>query len=150
MTDEGRNSLIAAAQSAREWAYAPYSHYQVGAALLADSGRIYTGVNVENAAYPSSICAERVAVFKAVSEGERRFEAIAIVTRNGGMPCGACRQVLSEFGLDLQIIVANEAGRPVLEARLGEMLPEAFGPADLESRQPDLESRQPDPGVPPT
>ena len=91
LTDDVRNTLIHTAMEARKWAYAPYSNYPVGAALLTTSGKIYDGVNVENAAYPTGMCAERVAVFKAVSEGERRFAAIAVVTSNGGTPCGACR-----------------------------------------------------------
>ncbi len=85
--------LVALAQSAREKAYAPYSHYTVGAALLTASGQVFTGCNVENAAYPMAICAERTALVKAVSEGQREFAAIAVATRNGGSPCGACRQV---------------------------------------------------------
>src|SRR4030067_48875 len=89
LTDELRQKLIQAAREARQWAYAPYSGYAVGAALLTASGRVYDGVNVENAAYPTGICAERVAVFKAVSEGEREFAAIAVVTANGGSPCGS-------------------------------------------------------------
>ena len=95
MDTQTRQRLIAAATAARAHAYAPYSHYSVGAALLTRTGKVYTGVNVENAAYPSGMCAERVAVFKAVSEGERSFAAIAVVTENGGAPCGACRQVLA-------------------------------------------------------
>src|SRR4029079_3524178 len=91
--------LAARAAQARNWAYAPYSKYFVGAALLTASGRVYDGVNVENAAYPDSLCAERTAVFKAVSEGEREFVAIAVSSKGGGTPCGSCRQVLSEFGL---------------------------------------------------
>ena len=98
ITDETRQMLIQAAAQARQWAYAPYSHYGVGAALITASGRVYDGANVENAAYPTTMCAERVAVFKAVSEGEREFEVIAVVTDNGGSPCGSCRQVLAEFG----------------------------------------------------
>lgn len=108
ITDEIRNNLIQSALEARQWAYAPYSHYKVGAALLTSSGRVYDGVNVENAAYPTSVCAERVAIFKAVSEGEREFSALAVVTSNGGSPCGACRQVLSEFGLDTLVYLADE------------------------------------------
>jgi len=103
-------ALIAKAMEAREKAHAPYSNFAVGAALLAKSGRVYTGCNVENASYGLSICAERAAVFKAVSEGEREFEAIAVVTEKGVTPCGACRQVLIEFGEDIQVIVANGAG----------------------------------------
>lgn len=123
-------NLIAKAMGARKEAYAPYSHFTVGAALLARSGRVYTGCNVENASYGLSICAERVAVFKAVSEGEREFEAIAVVTEKGVTPCGACRQVLREFGDDIKVIVANEAGAyQVFTVR--ELLPEAFTPEHL-------------------
>ncbi len=134
LTDEIRHDLILRAIQARQWAYAPYSNYRVGAALLADSGRIYSGVNVENAAYPTGICAERVAVFSAVAEGERSFQAIAVVTSNGGSPCGACRQVLSEFGLDLQVIIANEGGEITLETDVASLLPGAFRPDQLVSR----------------
>ena len=131
LTNEKRQELIERALGTRQWAYAPYSHYAVGAALLTASGRIYEGVNVENAAYPTGMCAERVAVFKAVSEGEREFVAIAIATANGGSPCGACRQVLSEFGLETLVILANQAGEVVLETSLAELLPGAFRPTDL-------------------
>lgn len=134
LTDELRQKVIAAAIEARKWAYAPYSNYAVGAALLTASGRIYDGVNVENAAYPNSICAERVAVFKAVSEGEREFAAIAVVSSNGGTPCGACRQVLSEFGLDIFVWVVDEEGRLLMETSLEGLLPGAFGPANLEPK----------------
>lgn len=101
--------LVAQARQARRNAYAPYSHYPVGAAVLAKSGKVYTGCNVENAAYPSGLCAERVAIFKAVSEGEREFVALAVVTSNLGSPCGACRQVLSEFAADDAVIVLAPA-----------------------------------------
>jgi len=121
----GFEDLIAEAMKAREKAHVPYSHFAVGAALLAKSGRIYTGCNVENASYGLSICAERVAVFKAVSEGERDFEVIAVVTEKGVPPCGACRQVLMEFGEDIQVIVANGAGEYRVFA-LQELLPKAF------------------------
>jgi cytidine deaminase len=123
--------LIKAAIKIRKLAYAPYSHYSVGAALLGKSGKIYTGVNVENAAYPTSICAERTALFKAVSEGERSFKAIAIVTENGGSPCGSCRQAMAEFGLELVVIQADLTGKVKEEAILKELLPGAFTPADL-------------------
>ena len=128
---EVRQNLIEVAIHARRWAYVPYSHYAVGAALLTASGKIYEGVNIENAAYPVTICAERVAVFKAVSEGERQFTAIAVVTSNGGTPCGSCRQVLAEFGLDTVVWIANEEGRLVMETSVGELLPGAFQPKDL-------------------
>ncbi len=99
--------------------------------MLTNSGRIYDGVNVENAAYPNGICAERVAVHKAVSEGERNFSAIAVVTLNGGTPCGACRQVLAEFGSDTVVLLADEKGKLVQETSLSALLPGAFGPQDL-------------------
>ncbi|MBC8263239.1 MAG: cytidine deaminase [Anaerolineales bacterium] len=124
------DSLIAKAMAAREKAHAPYSQFAVGAALLAKSGRVYTGCNVENASYGLSICAERTAVFKAVSEGERDFEAIAVVTDKGVTPCGACRQVLMEFGEDIRVIVADEAGGYRVFG-LQELLPEAFNSEDL-------------------
>ena len=128
LNDEMRQQLIEAARQVRRWAYAPYSHYAVGAAVLT---KIYDGVNVENAAYPSTMCAERVAVFKAVSQGEHAFEAIAVVTANGGMPCGGCRQVLSEFGLDTLVLIADDEGRLIKETTVAELLPGAFSPNDL-------------------
>lgn len=131
MNDETRQKLVNQAANARQWAYVPYSHYAVGAALLTASGRIYEGVNIENAAYPVTVCGERVAVFKAVSEGEREFEAIAVVTSNGGTPCGSCRQVLSEFGLDTLVIIADETGKIHQELTVGQLLPGAFSPASL-------------------
>jgi cytidine deaminase len=131
LTDEVRQKLIDLAIEARELAYAPYSNYRVGAALLTRSGKIYTGVNVENAAYPTGTCAERVAIFKAVSEGEREFVALAVVTGNGGMPCGACRQVMAEFGLDLTVLIADAEGKLRQEAVLSELLPGAFRPGDM-------------------
>ncbi|HEX9617994.1 MAG TPA: cytidine deaminase [Anaerolineales bacterium] len=131
LTDELRQKLVEQAQDSRRWAYAPYSGYTVGAALLTASGRIYDGVNVENAAYPTSMCAERVAVFKAVSEGEREFLAIAVATSNGGSPCGACRQVLSEFGLDMKVILVNGEGVIKQEGTVADLLPGAFRPSDL-------------------
>lgn len=131
LTDETRENLIRIALEARKWAYVPYSKYAVGAALLTDSGRIYDGVNIENAAFPTTMCAERVAVFKAVSEGERQFTAIAVVTSNGGAPCGSCRQVLAEFGLDTRVLIADESGALVRELSVGELLPGAFTPEYL-------------------
>lgn len=123
--------LAARALEARPWAYAPYSGYRVGAALLTASGKVYDGVNVENAAYPDSICAERVAAVKAVSEGEREFVAIAVATSNGGMPCGSCRQFLSEFGLDAAVLIVDAEGRIVKRTTVGDLLPDAFGPTQL-------------------
>lgn len=131
LTDDLRDKLVRSAQAAREWAYAPYSNYPVGAALLTESGQIYDGVNIENAAYPTTICAERVAVFKAVSEGEREFVAIAVVTANGGSPCGSCRQVLAEFGLETVVLIADQNGNITWETSVKKLLPGAFGPNDL-------------------
>ena len=125
-TDE----LATLACEARRRAYAPYSHFSVGAALLTRSGKVFTGANVENASFGLSICAERVAAFKAVSEGEREFEAIAVVTQNGASPCGACRQVLAEFGPEMRVILADLEGHRS-EWKVRDLLPASFGPADL-------------------
>jgi len=131
LSDEERRALIDLANEARRRAYAPYSNYPVGAALRTKSGRIFTGCNVENAAYPTGMCAERVAVFKAVSEGEREFEVIAVATSNGGSPCGGCRQVLAEFGLDTLVLIADGQGHLVLETTVAGLLPGAFTPEHL-------------------
>ena len=131
--------LILEAKKAREYAYCPYSHHSVGAALLTKAGKVYYGCNIENAAYGPTNCAERTAFFKAVSEGEREFDRIAIV---GGMngkdgsspcaPCGVCRQVMAEFcnPETFKIILTNGANEP-LEYTLNELLPLGFGPKNL-------------------
>jgi len=131
LTEEDRHFLIDLAIEARRRAYAPYSRYPVGAALRTRSGKIFTGVNVENAAYPTTMCAERTAVFKAVSEGECEFEVIAVVTSNGGSPCGSCRQVLAEFGLDTIVLIANTEGELLGETTVFDLLPGAFTPGNL-------------------
>lgn len=131
LPDEDRQMLIDLANEARRRAYAPYSNYPVGAALRTKTGRIYSGVNVENAAYPQTMCAERVAIFKAVSDGETEFEIIAVVTNNGGSPCGGCRQVMAEFGLDTVVLMADGNGKLVKELTVNELLPEAFTPKHL-------------------
>ncbi len=124
--------LLKQAATARERAYVPYSHYAVGAALLGDSGRVYTGCNVENSSYGLTVCAERTAVFKAISEGEREFQAIAVVTSNAGTPCGACRQVLYEFASpDMCVIIGDTSGNVRKTVKIGELLPDGFGPDDL-------------------
>jgi len=128
---EMREKLIEVARHARKWAYAPYSHYAVSAALLTSSGKIYDGVNIENAAYPTGICAERVAIFKAVSEGEREFTAIVVMTDNAGTPCGSCRQVMSEFGLETQVLIVDGAGQVHIDTNVEKLLPTAFRPEDL-------------------
>jgi cytidine deaminase len=135
LTNEERQSLIDLANEARRRAYVPYSKYRVGAALRTKSGRIFTGVNVENAVYPHTMCAERVAIFKAVSEGETEFEVIAVATDNGGTPCGGCRQVMAEFGLDTIVLIADGSGKLKQEMTVSQLLPEAFTPADLKSVQ---------------
>jgi cytidine deaminase len=131
LTEGEHQALIELANEARRRAYVPYSHYPVGAALRTASGRIFTGVNIENAAYPTTMCAERVAVFKAVSEGETDFEALAVTTDNGGSPCGSCRQVLAEFGLDTLVLIADGQGRLISEMTVKDLLPLAFTPSDL-------------------
>ncbi len=131
LTNETRQALIDIGNEARRRAYVPYSNYRVGAALRGKSGKIYTGVNIENAAYPVTVCAERTAVFKAVSEGEREFDAISVVTDNGGSPCGSCRQVLAEFGLDIVVYIADGNGNLVQETTVRELLPGAFTPEHL-------------------
>jgi cytidine deaminase len=118
--------LLVHATRARRAAHAPYSRFEVGAALLAEDGRIFTGCNVENASYGLSECAERVALFKAVSEGARAFTALAVAgPRAGVTPCGACRQVLAEFAPDLKIYWRGTGGR-VVGRSLRRLLPEAF------------------------
>ena len=126
ITEKERQNLIRQAMDIRQHAYAPYTKYKVGAALLSTSGRVFTGVNIENAAYSVTICAERTAVFKAVSEGDRSFSAVAIVTDDGGSPCGSCRQVLSEFGLDTRVLLLNGDGELLREQSVSDLLPGAF------------------------
>ncbi len=123
--------LIQQAIDVSRHAYAPYSSYPVGAALLALDGTIYTGCNVENAAYPAGICAERTALVKAISVGVRQFTAIVVATKNGGAPCGVCRQMLYEFAPDLKVLIVNFAGELRLETSLHALLPHGFGPDEL-------------------
>ncbi len=127
--DRNYMELIDAAKEVRKNAYAPFSGFAVGAAVLTSSGKIYTGVNVENSSYGLTICAERVAVFKAVSEGERELKAVAIYTdtEEPVWPCGACRQVLYEFAQngDMDVVSATSSGR-VEVRKLSELLPEGF------------------------
>jgi cytidine deaminase len=119
--------LLDAALAAREHAHAPYSHFRVGAALEDAAGRIHTGCNVENATYGLTLCAERVAVFKAISEGARQFRRIAVAADTGTLtpPCGACRQILWEFCGDIEIIMTNPRGKSET-VRLKELFPRAF------------------------
>jgi cytidine deaminase len=124
------DALVQEAARARQNAYAPYSRYRVGAAVLTADGCIFTGCNVENAVYPLGLCAERVAIFKAVSEGYRDFKAIAVVTDNGGSPCGSCRQVMHEFAPEMTVFIADERGE-MRRTTVAELLPDSFGADDL-------------------
>lgn len=121
------NELLSIADKAMENAYAPYSDFKVGAALLCKDGTVFTGCNIENATYGATNCAERTAIFKAVSEGQRDFEAIAIVSSGGGetFPCGICRQVMAEFAPELKIILRDEKNTEHIYT-LMELLPKSF------------------------
>lgn len=128
-----KEELIKEAKKVREMAYVPYSGFSVGAALLTKSGNVYTGCNIENAAYPVTCCAERVAIFKAISNDERDFLQMAIIadTKNPVSPCGSCRQVMSEFFKDtMKIHLANLGGMSET-ITMGELLPYAFHSSDL-------------------
>ena len=126
-----KESLMEIAKEAGKGAYAPYSDFCVGAALLCSDGKVYTGCNIENASFTPTCCAERVAVFKAVSEGQREFRAIAVYGQKTGetakecYPCGVCRQVLSEFCSDDFVVITADADA-VNESTLGELLPKSF------------------------
>ena len=130
--------LMCLAEEARKFSYCPYSHFAVGAALLSKSGKVYTGCNVENASYTPTNCAERTAVFKAISEGEREFVAIAVIGAPEGekgkfcAPCGVCRQVLREFCNPSTFRVLLGSTDEVKSYPLGELLPASFSPSDLE------------------
>jgi len=130
--NENYKRLIKEAEKARKRAYTPYSKFKVGAAILTSDGKIFTGCNIENASFGLTVCAERVAILKAISEGSTEFEAIAIFgdTDRPCSPCGACRQVLSEFGEDIKIIMSNMKGDIKIK-KIGELLPEAFSKNDL-------------------
>jgi cytidine deaminase len=129
----GHAALVRAARAARAKAYAPYSGFLVGAAVLCGSGRVYTGCNVENASYGLTCCAERTAIFKAAAAGERRVRAVAVVldAPSYGAPCGACRQVIHEFGPDATVIMATVSGASAVR-KIRQLLPYAFGPGNLD------------------
>ena len=124
--------LLKIAEEARLKAYVPYSKFKVGAALLTKEGKIYTGCNIENASFGLTICAERVAIFKAVSGGSTQFEALAVICDSSKpcFPCGACRQIISEFGNETSIIISNLKGK-IKISNINELLPDAFGKEDL-------------------
>lgn len=125
--------LIKKALEAKENAYVPYSKFRVGAAILTEDGEIYTGCNIEIASYSPTICAERTAIFKAISEGSKKVKTIAIVADGEyTYPCGVCRQVLREFGKDSKVIIANSQ-EDYREHTLEELLPHSFGPEDLKN-----------------
>jgi len=117
--------LIVRALEARKRAYTPYSHYNVGAAVLTADGAVIEGCNVENAAYPASICAERVALTSAVAQGKRDLVAIAVVTENGGSPCGVCRQVMAELGPEMTVYISDAAGA-YRATSVADLLPDSF------------------------
>lgn len=125
------DTLVEDAIAAAHRAYAPYSHFRVGAALATPDGSIFTGCNVENASYPAGICAERNALFHAVSTGSQTFETIVIATINGGSPCGICRQALFEFAPTLRVVCVNFQGEITLDQPLDALLPAGFGPVNL-------------------
>ncbi len=129
-------ALAAAAQAARSRAYTPYSRYQVGAAVLCEDGEVFTGCNIENAVYPLTCCAERVAMFNAISSGRRSFLALAVATSNGGSPCGSCRQVMHEFGPEMPVFILDEFGL-VRMTSVAELLPDSFGAAQLPAQEDD-------------
>jgi cytidine deaminase len=131
--NEMKTKLLAAAVKAAENSYCPYSHFRVGAAVLTKSGKIFGGTNIENVSYGGTVCAERVAAWKAVSEGEREIEAIAVVgsSKTEAYPCAICRQVLLEFGLHMLVISGDENGKYLGERKLSELVPFPFVPAAL-------------------
>ena len=130
ISQEQRTALIQAAIEVRQQAYAPYSNYPVGAALLMEDGKIVTGVNVENSSYGLTICAERTAVTKAITAGYRKILAVAVATDNAGSPCGACRQVLTEFAGDVPVYLVDGLGNG-RDTTLYTLLPDHFGPEHL-------------------
>lgn len=123
--------LVKEAIAARQLAYAPYSNYLVGAAVLAEDGTVILGCNVENASYPATICAERVALTSAIAQGKRKLTAIAVATRNGGSPCGICRQVMAELGPEMDVYISDEQGN-FRTTTVRELLPDSFGGASLD------------------
>ena len=127
--DPAAEKLVKKALSARDSAYAPYSGFKVGAALMTSGGEIYTGCNIENASYGLTCCAERVAVFKAVSEGKKDFTAIAVACGSGDFcsPCGACRQVMAQFGDEIRVYMCNNKGEYEVKT-VADLLPDRFGP----------------------
>jgi len=133
ITPDQKQALVQKAILARQNAYAQYSKYKVGAALLTKSGKVFSGANVENAVYGLTICAERSAVVNAVSAGEQDFEVMAVVTRDGGSPCGSCRQVMAEFGIEMLVLIADNSGYIHHELTVEQLLPHSFNAKNLQS-----------------
>ena len=120
------NILIEKAIEAKDKAICPYSNYPVGAALLTDNDKIIIGFNIESKAYPTTLCAERVAIFSALSLGHKNFKSMAVVTNDGAMPCGACRQIIHEFAGNISILISNSE-KEILKTSIKELLPQPFG-----------------------
>ena len=133
MSQINDRQLVRAALEGGKNAYIPYSNYRVGAALLSASGEVFSGCNVENAGYSPTICAERTAMVKAISEGHQQFSCIAVVSRGAGSPCGVCRQFMFEFAPDMQVILADLDGQVRMVTTAAELLPHGFGPANLDA-----------------
>jgi len=129
-SDEQRSRLVSAALAAREHSYAPYSRYRVGSALLTADGSIVTGCNVENASYGATICAERVALTRAVAEGRSGFVAMAVATADGGSPCGICRQVMVELGPEMDVFISDNTGA-FRATTVRDLLPDSFDGSGL-------------------
>jgi cytidine deaminase len=136
ISNDQLRDMARAARAASERAYCPYSRFPVGAAVLTSAGEVFTGCNIENAAYGSTMCAERVAVFQAIAKGQREVKAVVIYTPTPrpSASCGACRQVINEFGPGAEVVCVCD-GPDVLRARLNEFLPEAFGPQNMAEKQ---------------
>lgn len=132
LDQEGKKRLIKIAVEASQDTYSPYSNYPVGAAVLTSDGHIFKGTNVENASYGLTCCAERVAIFRAVAAGYKDLVAIAVVTKDGGSPCGTCRQVINEFNSKMPVYIGNTKGDFLRETSLDVLLPDAFGPQNLQ------------------
>ncbi len=131
MTDTRIQTLIQTAIAATKQAYIPYSNYPVGAALRAVDGTVFTGCNVENASFPVTICAERTALVKAISEGYREFDLIVVAAKRGGSPCGMCRQMLFEFAPNMRVVTVDFTGDVCIDSPLHALLPNGFGPENL-------------------
>lgn len=136
MTPKHHRALVRAARSARKHSHSPYSHFRVGAAVMTAGGKIFAGCNIENSSFGLTICAERTALFKAVSEGQRRFVALAIATDEPEFiaPCGACRQVIQDLAPKAQVILCDRNGRTKTFAA-SDLLPHPFGPDDLDHKK---------------